>query len=146
MPSWRPLRHVWRTNYPPFLLNSVWVDHRAQGDLNKAKVHIAERTPRRKENQDKLRALFAEFNLSRPPSPRRSQQGESSYRREDSQEKGEPTTDTPYPRMRVDFPRWEEGNTTGWISHAKRYFRYHKTPDASMVDITAIHLEGNVIQ
>ncbi|RWV81580.1 hypothetical protein GW17_00056982 [Ensete ventricosum] len=65
--------------------------------------------------KDKLCALFAEFSLGWPSSPR------------------------------VDFPRWE-GDPIGWISRAKRYFRYHKTPNASMVDIVAIHLEGDTIQ
>ncbi|RZR83489.1 hypothetical protein BHM03_00010098 [Ensete ventricosum] len=95
--------------------------------------------------EDKLSALLAEFSLGRPPSLRRSHQGESSDRRENSQEKGGPMTDPPYPCMRVDFPRWK-GDSTEWISRAKRYFRYHKTPDASMVDIAAIHLEGDAIQ
>ena len=55
-------------------------------------------------------------------------------------------TDPYYPRMRVDFPKWEEGDPIGWISHVERYFRYHKTTDTSMVEIMAIHLEGDVIQ
>ncbi|RRT64912.1 hypothetical protein B296_00041476 [Ensete ventricosum] len=95
--------------------------------------------------KDKLYALFAEFSLGWPSSPRRSQQGESLDHKEDSQEKGESTTDPSYPRIRVDFPRWE-GDPIGWISRAKCYFRYHKTPNASMVDIVAIHLEGDTIQ
>ncbi|RZR74461.1 hypothetical protein BHM03_00037220 [Ensete ventricosum] len=96
--------------------------------------------------EDRIHALFAKFSLGRPPSPRRSQQGESSNHKEDFQEKGGPMTDPHYPRMRVDFPRWEEGDPIGWISCAERYFRYHKTLDTSMVDIAAIHLEGNTIQ
>ncbi|RZS14878.1 hypothetical protein BHM03_00046630 [Ensete ventricosum] len=48
--------------------------------------------------------------------------------------------------MTVDFPRWVEGDPTGWLLHAKRYFRYHRTPEASMVDIAAIHHEGDGIQ
>ena len=55
-------------------------------------------------------------------------------------------TDPNYPCMRVDFPRWEEGDPIGWISHAERYFRYHKTADGSMVKITTIHLEGNAVE
>ena len=54
--------------------------------------------------------------------------------------------DPNYPRMRVDFPRWEEGDPIGWISRAERYFRYHKTADASMIEIAAIHLDGDAIQ
>ncbi|RZR99704.1 hypothetical protein BHM03_00029311 [Ensete ventricosum] len=45
----------------------------------------------------------------------------------------------------VDFPRWEEGDTTGWLSRAERYFCYHRTPEASLVDIAVIHLEGDAI-
>ncbi|RWW39834.1 hypothetical protein BHE74_00054804 [Ensete ventricosum] len=48
--------------------------------------------------------------------------------------------------MRVDFPRWEEGDLIGWISHAERYFRLHRTTNASVVEIAAIHLEGDAIQ
>ena len=55
-------------------------------------------------------------------------------------------TNPNYPCMRVDFPRWEEGDPIGWISRAERYFRYHKTADVSMVKIAAIHLEGDAIQ
>ncbi|KAJ8492179.1 hypothetical protein OPV22_013900 [Ensete ventricosum] len=96
--------------------------------------------------EDRIHALVVELNLGQPQSLRRSQQGESSYHKEDFQEKGGPMTDPYYPHMRVDFPRWEEGDPIDWISCAERYFRYHKTPDASMVDIATIHLEGDVIQ
>ncbi|RWW86190.1 hypothetical protein BHE74_00005040 [Ensete ventricosum] len=54
-------------------------------------------------------------------------------------------TDSPYPCMRMDFPRWEDGDLTGWLS-CVHYFYYHWTPEASMVDIAAIHLEGDTIQ
>ncbi|RWV77547.1 hypothetical protein GW17_00061603 [Ensete ventricosum] len=47
--------------------------------------------------------------------------------------------------MRVDFPR-REGDLTGWLSYSERYFRYYRTPEASMVDIVVIHLEGDTIQ
>ncbi|RZR88482.1 hypothetical protein BHM03_00016062 [Ensete ventricosum] len=48
--------------------------------------------------------------------------------------------------MRVDFPRWEEGDLISWISQAKRYFRFHRTADAAMVEIVAINHEGDAIQ
>ncbi|RWV89443.1 hypothetical protein BHE74_00025727 [Ensete ventricosum] len=96
--------------------------------------------------EDKLCALFVEFGIGRSPSPMKSQQGEISNHKERPPEKEEQTMDSAQPCMMVDFPRWEEGNPTGWLTHAKRYFRYHKTPDASMVNIVVIHLEGDVIQ
>ncbi|RWV84847.1 hypothetical protein GW17_00053409 [Ensete ventricosum] len=54
--------------------------------------------------------------------------------------------DSVQPSMRVDFPRWKEGDPTGWLSCAECYFRYHRTPVASIVDIATIHLEGDAIQ
>ncbi|RRT81669.1 hypothetical protein B296_00000082 [Ensete ventricosum] len=93
--------------------------------------------------EDRLRALFAEFRLGRSPSPTKPKQGESSER---PTKKEEQATDLMQPRMRVDFPRWEEEDSRGWLSRAERYFRYHQTPEASMVDIAAIHIEEDVIQ
>ncbi|RRT44798.1 hypothetical protein B296_00003705 [Ensete ventricosum] len=48
--------------------------------------------------------------------------------------------------MRVDFLRWKDGDSTGRISRAERYFRFYKTPKESMVNIAIIHLEGDVTQ
>ncbi|RWV97000.1 hypothetical protein GW17_00040243 [Ensete ventricosum] len=90
--------------------------------------------------EDRLRALFAEFRLGRSPSSRRSQCGENSDHIENPPEKEEQATDSSYPCIRVEFPRWEDGDPTGWISRVEQYFRYHRTPEASMVDIAAIHL------
>ena len=101
--------------------------------------------------EDKIRTLFAELRLGRPLSPKKSYQGESfakshQAQRDDFQGRVGSMTNPNYPCMRVDFSRWEEGDPIGWISRAERYFRYHKTADASMVEITAIHLEGDAIQ
>ncbi|RWW15207.1 hypothetical protein GW17_00020966 [Ensete ventricosum] len=95
--------------------------------------------------KDKLRALFEEFRLGRSESPKRSQRGKISDHKENPMEKGDQAPDSSCPRMRVDFPRWEDGDPTGWISRAERYFRYHRTLNVSMVDIVAIHLEGDAI-
>ncbi|RZS19516.1 hypothetical protein BHM03_00051915 [Ensete ventricosum] len=48
--------------------------------------------------------------------------------------------------MRVDFPRWEERDPTGWISRAEHYFRYYRTPEDSMVDTAVNHLERDAIR
>ncbi|RZR71203.1 hypothetical protein BHM03_00004164 [Ensete ventricosum] len=42
--------------------------------------------------------------------------------------------------MKVNFPRWEEGDPIGWISCAERYFRLYRTTDGTRVEIAAIHL------
>ncbi|RWW77574.1 hypothetical protein BHE74_00014265 [Ensete ventricosum] len=78
--------------------------------------------------EDKLRARFAGFRLGQSPGPMRSQQGGSSDHKENPLEKEEQVTFSVYPRIRVDFPQWEDGDLTGWLSCAKRYFRYRQTP------------------
>ncbi|RRT55133.1 hypothetical protein B296_00043857 [Ensete ventricosum] len=91
--------------------------------------------------EDKLHALFAEFILGRSPSPTRSQQSEIPNHKEKPLEKEECKIDLAPTRMRVDFPQWEDGDPTRWLSHVERYFLYHRTPEISMMDITAIYLE-----
>ncbi|RRT78940.1 hypothetical protein B296_00004165 [Ensete ventricosum] len=72
--------------------------------------------------------------------PTKFQQGESSERPPDKEEQA---SDVMQPCMRVDFPRWEEGDLTGWLLRAERYFHYHRTSEAFMVDIAIIHHEGD---
>ncbi|RZR82137.1 hypothetical protein BHM03_00008492 [Ensete ventricosum] len=86
------------------------------------------------------------IKIGRSESPKRSQCEESSDHKENQLEKGVQAQDSMFPHIRVDFLRWEDGDPTGWISHVERYFRFYKTQDASMVDIVAIHLEGDAIQ
>ncbi|RWV84084.1 hypothetical protein GW17_00054235, partial [Ensete ventricosum] len=50
------------------------------------------------------------------------------------------------PCMKVDFPRWEEGDPIRRISRAERDFQFYRTADATRVEIAAIHLEGDAIQ
>ncbi|RWW03451.1 hypothetical protein GW17_00033388 [Ensete ventricosum] len=92
---------------------------------------------------EKIRSLFAKFSMGRPSSPKKSQQGETSDWKDDSQERGCTIIDPCNPRMKVDFPRWE-GDPIGWILRAKRYFRFYRTADTTMVEIAAIHLEGYI--
>ncbi|RWV77833.1 hypothetical protein GW17_00061288 [Ensete ventricosum] len=74
------------------------------------------------------------------------QQGESSDHKEIPLEKEEQAMDSVQPCMRVDFCRCEERDSTGWLSCVKCYFHYYQKPEASIVDITAIHLKGDAIQ
>ncbi|RWW04872.1 hypothetical protein GW17_00031877 [Ensete ventricosum] len=96
--------------------------------------------------EEKMRSLFAEFSIGRPSSPRKSQHGETSYQRDDPKEHGHITSDINNACMKVDFPRWAEGDPIGWISCAECYFRFYRTIDATRVEIAAIHLEGDAIQ
>ncbi|RWV95122.1 hypothetical protein GW17_00042281 [Ensete ventricosum] len=96
--------------------------------------------------EEKMRTLFVEFSISRLSNPRKSQHGETTDRRDDPQEHGLITSDLNNPCMKVDFPRWEEGDSIRWISRAERYFRFYRTTDATWVEITAIYLEGDSIQ
>ncbi|RWW19240.1 hypothetical protein BHE74_00003459 [Ensete ventricosum] len=96
--------------------------------------------------EEKMRSLFAEFSMGQPPRAKKSQQGETSDRQDDPQEHGHIILDSNNSRMKVDFPRWEEGDPIGWIACAERYFRFYRTADATRVEIAAIHLEGDAIQ
>ncbi|RZR75172.1 hypothetical protein BHM03_00050958 [Ensete ventricosum] len=67
--------------------------------------------------EEKMQSLFTEFNIGQPSSPRKSQQKETSNRRDDPQERGHITSDLNNPRMKVDFPRWEgdpSGGSRAW--------------------------------
>ncbi|RWW77083.1 hypothetical protein BHE74_00014775 [Ensete ventricosum] len=96
--------------------------------------------------EEKIRSLFAEFSIGWPSSLRKSQHEETSDQRDDPQEHGHITFDLNNPCMKVDFPRWEEGDPIGWISRAERYFRFYRTADASRVEIASTHLEADAIQ
>ncbi|RWV81802.1 hypothetical protein GW17_00056746 [Ensete ventricosum] len=96
--------------------------------------------------ENKLCAPFTEFRLGRSLSPTRSQQGGSLDCKENPPKKEEHMKDPVSTRIRVDFPRWEDGDPTRWLSYVEGYFQYHRTLEASMVDIAAIHLKGDAIQ
>ncbi|RRT80673.1 hypothetical protein B296_00000038 [Ensete ventricosum] len=63
--------------------------------------------------EEKMGSLFAEFSIGRPSSRRKSQHEETSDQRDDPQEHGYITFDLNNPCMKVDFPRWEEGDPIG---------------------------------
>ncbi|RZR71849.1 hypothetical protein BHM03_00007908 [Ensete ventricosum] len=96
--------------------------------------------------EENIRSLFAEFSIGRLSNPRKSQHGETSDRQDDPQKQDHITSDLNNPCMKVDFPRWEEGDPIGRILRAERYFRFYRTDDATRVEIAAIHLEGDAIQ
>ncbi|RRT63961.1 hypothetical protein B296_00028309 [Ensete ventricosum] len=62
----------------------------------------------------------------------KSLQGGSPDHKENPLEKEEHVTDLASTRMRVEFPQWEDGDLTGLLSHAERYFRYQWTLKAFM--------------
>ncbi|RRT64599.1 hypothetical protein B296_00017826 [Ensete ventricosum] len=94
--------------------------------------------------EDRLRALFEEFKLDRSPSPRRSQHSRSFDHKESPTKKQVMDSSCLCPRL--DFPRWEDRDPTGWISCLERYFLYHKTQEASMIDIATIHVGREAAQ
>ncbi|RWV79233.1 hypothetical protein GW17_00059672 [Ensete ventricosum] len=75
--------------------------------------------------EEKMRSLFAEFSIGRSPSPKKSQQGETSDRRDDPQEHGHIIPDPNISRMKVDFLRCEEGDPIGWIARVEWYFWFY---------------------
>ena len=60
--------------------------------------------------------------------------------------KGPQDGDTYYPRIKIEFPRWEDGDPTSWISRAKFFFHFHRTPEESKVEVASIQLDGDAIQ
>lgn len=55
--------------------------------------------------------------------------------------------DNGYPRMKVEFPRWEDKDLTGWISRLEIFFfRFCRTPETSKVEIASNQLYGDAIQ
>ncbi|RWW70420.1 hypothetical protein BHE74_00021900 [Ensete ventricosum] len=95
--------------------------------------------------EEKMRSLFAEFSIGRPSSLRESQRGETSDQRDNPQEHRHTIPDQNNPCMKVDFPRWEEGDPIRRISRAEHYFRFYRTADATQVEIAAIHLKRDTI-
>ncbi|RWV83448.1 hypothetical protein GW17_00054937 [Ensete ventricosum] len=96
--------------------------------------------------EEKMRSIFVEFSIGRLSNSRKSQHRETSDRRDDPQEHGHITSNLNNPRIKVEFPRWEEGNPIGWISRAERYFWFYRIVDATRVEIATINLEGDAIQ
>ncbi|RRT81670.1 hypothetical protein B296_00000085 [Ensete ventricosum] len=94
--------------------------------------------------EDRFQELLREIRRSRSESTKKTQHGESS--KGSRYEKYDQGQDTGYTHMKVEFPRWEDGNLIGWISCAERFFRFHRTPEESKVEITSIQFEGDAIQ
>ncbi|RRT54617.1 hypothetical protein B296_00018556 [Ensete ventricosum] len=88
-----------------------------------------------------MRSLFTKFSMGRPPSPKKSHQGEILDQRDDPQEHSLIQT----LHVNVDFSRWE-GDPIGWIARTERYFWFYRIADATRVEIAAIYFEGDVIQ
>ncbi|GAA0166182.1 hypothetical protein LIER_21399 [Lithospermum erythrorhizon] len=49
------------------------------------------------------------------------------------------------PRAKIDFPRFEGGDSRGWILKAEKYFRYFQIPNEMKVEMTAMYLEGEAL-
>ncbi|RRT46410.1 hypothetical protein B296_00022440 [Ensete ventricosum] len=94
--------------------------------------------------KDRFQELLREIRRSRSGSPNKAQHGESS--KGSRSEKYDHGQDTGYTRMRVEFPRWEDGDPIGWISCAEFFFNFYRTLEESKVEIASIQLEGDAIQ
>ncbi|RWW26751.1 hypothetical protein BHE74_00003814 [Ensete ventricosum] len=66
--------------------------------------------------EERLQELFNKFRRSRLDSPNKSQHGESFNLKGSQSEKYNQGRDTRYAYMRVEFPRWEDGDPTSWVS------------------------------
>ncbi|RRT82730.1 hypothetical protein B296_00004095 [Ensete ventricosum] len=48
--------------------------------------------------------------------------------------------------MRMDFPRWEDGDPTNWTSRAEKFFHFHRTLEESKVEVASNQLDGDAIR
>ncbi|RRT62390.1 hypothetical protein B296_00011665 [Ensete ventricosum] len=94
--------------------------------------------------ENRLQEIFNEFKRSLSENPNKSQHDESSSFKGKRSEKYDQGQDTGYPRK--EFPKWEDEDPINWISSAKKFFRFHKTPKEFMVEIASTRLKVNAIQ
>ena len=47
--------------------------------------------------------------------------------------------------MKMEFPRWKDEDSTNWISKVENFFRFHRTPEESKVEVASIQLEGDAL-
>ncbi|RWV77966.1 hypothetical protein GW17_00061136, partial [Ensete ventricosum] len=86
------------------------------------------------------------FRRSLLNSPNKFQHGESSNLKGSLFEKYGQGQDTGYPLMRMEFPIWEDGDPTNWVSWAKKFFYFHRTPEESKVEVALNQLDGDAIR
>lgn len=48
--------------------------------------------------------------------------------------------------MKLDFPRFDGKNPTGWQFKAKQYFSYHNVPATQWLIIASLNLEGEALE
>lgn len=48
--------------------------------------------------------------------------------------------------LRLDFPRYEGDEPSGWLYRAEQFFAYHQTPPVQQIRIASFHLEGEALQ
>ncbi|RWV95392.1 hypothetical protein GW17_00041990 [Ensete ventricosum] len=96
--------------------------------------------------KERLQELFSEFKRSLLDSPNKSQYDESSNLNGSQSEKYDQKQDTGYPSIRVEFPRWEDGDLTSWISRAEKFIHFHRTLEESKVEVALNQLDGDTIR
>ncbi|RRT33718.1 hypothetical protein B296_00054365 [Ensete ventricosum] len=96
--------------------------------------------------EERLQEFFSEFRRSLLVSPNKSQHGESSNLRGSRSEKYDQGQNTRYPCMRVEFPRWEDGDPTSWVSRAEKFFHFYITLEESKVEVASNQLDDDAIR
>ncbi|KAL5170410.1 hypothetical protein HKD37_11G032125 [Glycine soja] len=48
-------------------------------------------------------------------------------------------------RMKLDVPRFDGSDATGWIFKIRQFFEYHTTPDHERLTITSFYMEGQAL-
>ena len=99
--------------------------------------------------ENRLQETLNDFKKSLLESLNKFQQNggsSSTLHRYENTEKGPQDCDTNYSHMKMEFPRWKDGDLTSWISRAENFFHFHRTPKESKVEIASIQLDGDILQ
>ena len=98
--------------------------------------------------ENRLQEVLNDFKKDLLGSLSKFQQGGSSssmlHRFEDTG-KGPQDYDTNYSHMKMEFPRWKDGDPTNWISMVENVFHFHRTSEESKVEVASIQLEGDAL-
>jgi hypothetical protein len=47
--------------------------------------------------------------------------------------------------LRLNFPRFDGGDSSGWLYRAEQFFEYHQTQPTQQIRIASFHLEGEAL-
>lgn len=79
-----------------------------------------------------------------PPAHNHAPEDDSGTGRNHNQLRGDNSIHTR--AVRLDFPRFDGGDPSGWLYRAEQFFEYHQTQATQQIQIASFHLEGDALQ